>query len=318
MSAPRISFIIPNYNHARFLPRCLNAVLSQKVPPDEIIVVDDGSTDDSREVLAAFAAKSPRIRPLHNERNLGIAATCNRALAAATGDYVSLLAADDQVLPDLIESCLPLLIQHPGAGAASGLCEWRCADTGLVWYQGTRMPQEACYLNPQEMVRLCRSGRFSMAGQHAVFKRSAVLEAGGMIQDLRWFMDVFSSWVIGFRHGVCHVPKVLSVFNSSKTSYYHSAKGAEERGLVLGRFLSLIGSEPFRDVAPTIRASGLVGGLGGFAVRVVLSDRKYWPYVNASFLTQAARRSAQVMGRRFLPQPVARLAARMLYGLKKP
>lgn len=314
MSTPKVSLVIINYNHAKVLPRALDAALSQTVPADEVLVVDDGSTDDSREVIAGFASRSSRVRSCPNERNLGIGPTCNRGLELAIGDYVAFLASDDRVLPGLVEGCLPLLSAHPEAGATSGLCEWRCEATGLTWYQGSRMPTEPVYLPPDRMIRLARAGRFSLAGQHALFKRSAVLEAGGWLAELRWFMDVFTSWVVGFRYGVCHVPKVLSVFHTAPTSYYHSAKSAGERGRVLTRFLELLESPKYRDAAPAIRASGLIGGLGGFALRVALRDRRFWPYLTPGFLAQTTRRTAEVLGRRYLPEPATRLAARLLYG----
>lgn len=314
MSFPRVTIVIPNYNHARHLPACLDAVLGQSVPPDEVLVIDDGSTDDSRQVLEAYARKSDRLKLRPNERNLGVVATINRGLELATGDYVGFFAADDEILPGHFEASLPMLEAHPRAGAVSGLCEWRCEATGLTWFQGTGMPDRAGYLDPEELIRLSRAGRFSIAAQHALFKRSALIEAGGWIPELRWFTDCFSTWVVGFRHGVCHVPKVLSLFKTTPTSYYHSGKAAAQRRATLTRFLEFLGTEKYADVAPLIRRSGLVGGLGGFAFRVVATQPRFWPYLNAPFLRHTTRRTAEVLGRKILPGPVARFAARVFYG----
>jgi glycosyltransferase involved in cell wall biosynthesis len=57
MALPSISVVVPNYNHASYLPHCLNAILSQSVRPNEVIIVDDGSTDNSVEVVLEFAKK---------------------------------------------------------------------------------------------------------------------------------------------------------------------------------------------------------------------------------------------------------------------
>ena len=76
----RISVVVPNYNHAHFLPRCLDALLEQPVPPFEILVLDDSSKDNSREVLRSYAQKSPLIHIHFNERNLGVCETMNRGL----------------------------------------------------------------------------------------------------------------------------------------------------------------------------------------------------------------------------------------------
>ncbi len=313
MSSPRISVVVPNYNHAKLLPRCLDALLEQSAPPEEILVVDDASTDDSLQVLEAYARKSPLIRVHRNERNLGVVPTMNRGLSLARGDHVCFPAADDRVLPGLFESAIRLLTAHPRAGLVSGMCEWRCEDTGLVWYQGTRMPAEECYLAPDDLVRLSREGRFSVAAQHAVFRRDALEQAGGWIPDLRWFTDVFATWTVAFRHGVCHVPRVLSVFHTARTSYYHSARSQEERRRTMERFLELLGEERYADVAARVAASGLLGGLGSPITRVVLQGR-HRHFLTRSFVRHAARRGAEVAGRRLLPQGIARVCARLFYG----
>ncbi|MBX3745123.1 MAG: glycosyltransferase family 2 protein [Verrucomicrobiae bacterium] len=318
MSRLRVSIVIPNYNHASLLPRCLDAVLEQSRPPDEVLVLDDDSTDHSLAVIEDYARRSNRIRVLRNERNLGVCATINRGLDEVTGDYVGFLAADDRVLPGIFERTLPLLERHPGAGAVSGLCEWRCEATGLTWFQGTRMPAEACYLSPGDMIGLSRQGRLSIAAQHALFKTPALRAAGGWIPELRWFTDCFSTWVVGFRHGVCHVPEVLSVFHTSPTSYYHSARSGRERRETLDLFLDLLGGATYADVAPAIRASGLVGSFGWPALRVALGRRRHWPFLTPPFLRHALRRTAEVAGRRILPPALARLAARTFYGRRSP
>ncbi len=316
MRYPSVSIVVPNYNHARFLPRCLDALTSQSILPSEILVIDDGSTDDSVSVLDEYASRHPVVRVLRNEQNLGVVPTMNRGLAEATGEYVGFLAADDRVLPRLFERTLPLLVQYPQAGMVCGMCEWRCEDTGLVWYQGTRMPREACYVSPPEMVRLARTGRLSVAAQNALFKRSALVAAGGWIPELRWFTDCFGTWIVGFRYGICHVPEVLSVFHTSRTSYYHSGRSRQDRLETMERFLTRLEDPPFSDVAPLIRDSGLLGGLGGLMFWTALRRSRHWEFLRPAFLRLTARRSAEVVGRRVLPQPVARLCARLLYGLR--
>src|SRR5262245_31118099 len=90
-----ISVVLPNYNHARFLPRSLTCLLRQTRPADEVIVIDDGSTDDSLAVIGEFARREPRVRVLRNEKNSGVVATLNRGLAEARGELVFLASSDD-------------------------------------------------------------------------------------------------------------------------------------------------------------------------------------------------------------------------------
>lgn len=90
----KISVIIPVYNAAKFLARCLDSVLGQDYPHLEVICVNDGSKDESLSILHIYAQKDPRVKVL-SQFNQGAAAARNKGLKAATGDYVSFVDADD-------------------------------------------------------------------------------------------------------------------------------------------------------------------------------------------------------------------------------
>src|SRR5215207_1739222 len=104
-----VSFVIPNYNHARYLGQAIESALAQTYPNTEVIVVDDGSTDDSRSVAAGFC---DRIRYIY-QRNAGLSAARNTGVRAALGEYIALLDADDLVEPAYAERLLAALAQVP-------------------------------------------------------------------------------------------------------------------------------------------------------------------------------------------------------------
>jgi glycosyltransferase involved in cell wall biosynthesis len=313
-SDPRISVVLANYNHARYLPQCLKGMLDQPVLPWEIIAVDDGSTDNSLEILHAFAREHSILRVFANEKNAGVLRTLNRGLELARGDYVVFPAADDELKPGVFAHAVRMLREFPQAGVCSGICEWRSTDSGLTWYGGGGMPKRACYLSPEEMIALGRRGRLVIAGQNAAYKRSALIEAGGWIPEIPWYADWFGAYVVGFRHGMCHVPEVLSVFNLHSTSYYNTARSQGERREVMRRIVQLLESDKYADVAPLIRRSAMLGGFGPPMLRVLLSERKYWKYLSAAAVLQAGHRWAEIAGRRFLPKGLARFCLRVFYG----
>lgn len=98
-SKPTLSIIINNYNYARYLETAIESALHQTDPPLEVIVVDDGSTDDSRQILAAYAG---RVRTVLKE-NGGQASALNAGFAVSTGEIVIFLDADDALLPETAE-----------------------------------------------------------------------------------------------------------------------------------------------------------------------------------------------------------------------
>jgi glycosyltransferase involved in cell wall biosynthesis len=313
MSSPTVSVVVPNYNHAHFLPRCLESLLNQTLPPPEIIVIDDCSTDNSLEVLRAYAGKHPTIKVHVNERNLGVCPNLNRANELARGDYVYSLAADDEAMPTLLERSMELLHAHPEAGLCSGLCEWRDGATGLRWHMGAGMPRKPCYLSPTEMVALGRQGRLTISNPSGVYKKSTLLEAGGWLPELRWYTDWFGAFVVGFRHGICHVPEVLSVFNLSPNSYYHSAQSGNERADVMELVLQLLESDRYKDVAPMIAQSGVMGTFDWPMPKVIARDRSHRQFLTSAYLRRFSRRYAEVVGRRFFPDWLARMCLKAFY-----
>ena len=109
----RVSVIIPTYNYGRFLAEAIASVQRQTVQDLEIIVVDDGSTDETPAVLSAI--REPRLRSLRIA-NGGISAARNTGLELATGEYLAFLDADDRWVPDKLERQLALMESEPGLG----------------------------------------------------------------------------------------------------------------------------------------------------------------------------------------------------------
>ncbi|MCB9159892.1 MAG: glycosyltransferase [Caldilineaceae bacterium] len=108
---PEVSVIIPNYNQSRFVTAAIDSVLQQSFRDVEIIVVDDGSTDDSAAVIARYG---DRVRYIY-QQNQGLGAARNTGIKAATGRFVGLLDADDAWLPTYLAHMMTLATRHPDA-----------------------------------------------------------------------------------------------------------------------------------------------------------------------------------------------------------
>src|SRR5438128_2226574 len=108
----RVSIIVTNHNYAEFLPHALHSALQQRGPEVEVIVVDDGSTDSSRDVIASFG---DRVRPCLQD-NQGQKGAFNTGLAAATGDIVMFLDSDDELTPGTAAAVAAAFAAHPEAG----------------------------------------------------------------------------------------------------------------------------------------------------------------------------------------------------------
>lgn len=128
----RASIIITNYNYARFLPQAIDSALDQTYPHTEVIVVDDGSTDDSRRIIAAYGE---RVVAVFKE-NGGMGSAFNAGFAASRGDLVCFLDADDVFFPEKIAVLLAAWRSTPGASVLYHQLQGISAEgapTGAPW-----------------------------------------------------------------------------------------------------------------------------------------------------------------------------------------
>jgi glycosyltransferase involved in cell wall biosynthesis len=116
---PKVSVIIPNYNHARYLPQRIESVLNQTFADFEVIILDDCSQDNSLEIISEYAAKDKRISVHKNHKNSGSTfAQWNKGVALAKGEFVWIAESDDYCEPNLLETLLPRIEADGNIGIA--------------------------------------------------------------------------------------------------------------------------------------------------------------------------------------------------------
>src|ERR1019366_4018560 len=111
----KASIIVPTFNRGYILSEAIQSILDQTYPDFELIVVDDGSIDDTADVVNSF--KDGRVHLIQHPKNIGVAAARNTGLAAAQGDLVSFLDSDDPWSPDKLALEVRFLTDHPEADA---------------------------------------------------------------------------------------------------------------------------------------------------------------------------------------------------------
>ena len=124
---PSVSVIIPCFNYGRFLAEAIESALAQTHAPLEVIVIDDGSTDDSYEVASRYR---PSVTAL-TQPNQGLVAVLNRGLHETSGEYFVILSADDVLQPSYVERLLAALLKRPDAAYAYSAMEYFGSRSGV-------------------------------------------------------------------------------------------------------------------------------------------------------------------------------------------
>ena len=223
---PTVSVLLPNYNHAHYIGVALSALAAQTRAPDEILVIEDASTDDSLAVIESFADELPQLRVLRNARNLGVNGAINRGLIEANGSHVICSAADDWLEPEFIARMTEAVAVHPAAKVCvSSYVQYFEADRRRVhhrhdselgpWY-ATDCPEYFC---PDEFRQLLTQGFVWLPLNAALVEREALLDINGCDPRLRWHSDWFATYTLAFRHGFTVVPEPLSAFRVATEGY---------------------------------------------------------------------------------------------------
>lgn len=178
-----ISVLIPSYNHAPYISQALDSLLRQTRPPGEIIVVDDGSIDNTVSVVQPYLDK---IRFVEQE-NRGVSRTLDRGLALCQGDYVLILASDDWMEPDALRLMGTILDRHPDVGVVYG-------SNTVVDLQGVPLSGWKQVPHPLEK---CRDTTWLILKNFVttapLARRAALLEAGSYLDFL--YCQDYAMWL---------------------------------------------------------------------------------------------------------------------------
>jgi glycosyltransferase involved in cell wall biosynthesis len=253
MSRPTLSVITPNYNHGKYIARAIEAVVSQSRPPDEYLILDDGSTDNSVEIIESYAHRYPYIRFIQHEQNKGVVASVEHLVSMATGDYLYAGAADDYVLPGFFEKVMDMAEQYPEAGIICG--QMVVVDpTGkeLCLQEVTRW-QKSLFASPDKFRREYLDVEYPthFLSVSTIFRKSALDEVGGFRPELGYWCDAFATQAIALKYGAYYLAEPCAVWRKMSDGYARSSSLDTRLALDLAsRAAWLMRSPKFRDRFP--------------------------------------------------------------------
>ncbi|MGI9148515.1 MAG: glycosyltransferase family 2 protein [Chloroflexota bacterium] len=196
-----ITVLLPVYNAGPALRRAIDSILAQSLPYFEFLIIDDCSTDGSRDLIESRARDDPRLRPVLHERNMGLTATLNQGLQIASGHLVARMDQDDEALPDRLACQLEFMQLHLDVLVAGS----------AVFHMGAR-PKFDRLVTPPTAANELREAlqRYNcMYHPSVIMRRDAIVQMGGYRSEFKNAED-YDLWLrVSRRGGIVNMPTPL-------------------------------------------------------------------------------------------------------------
>lgn len=214
---PLVSIIIPAYNAEKYIGFAVDSVLDQTYQKFEILIIDDGSQDNTRKIMEEYSKKDDRIRLLYNEHNLGVAATRNKGIELAKGFYICFLDSDDMWVSTKIEEQIQVL---EDMNADFVYTSYRMIDdNGNECYESFKVPK---YVNFKDLLK------FNVIGCSTVMIKKEIVNKYNF--DDKFYHEDYVLWLnllkLGYKANGIKKPLVkYRVYKTSKAgNKFNSAK----------------------------------------------------------------------------------------------
>jgi glycosyltransferase involved in cell wall biosynthesis len=228
---PRVSAIIGAYNNAATLQRAIDSLLAQTVSDLELIVIDDGSHDDSPEIARRAAARDPRVRAVALGQNLGISRSLNHAIGLARAGVVAIQDADDYSEPARLERQLATLERDPAIAVVG--CRMREVDE-----HGRELAPRTRFVAGDVRAALLHFN--PIPNTSAAMRRDAVLGAGGYDPSYRYAME-HDLWLrLAERYPIVALDEVLATRTMGATNVAARAERAQLAETIRARAHALV------------------------------------------------------------------------------
>lgn len=266
-----VSFVVPCYNYARYLPDCLNSILSQEGDFDfEVIVINDASTDNSAEVIRSFI--DPRIRVISHMVNLGHAKTVNEGLRETRGAFVARIDPDDRYRPYFLSAVMEKFRAFPEVGLVYGDVAL-INDKGEVTAERCDREHGGCDFKGNELVRLME--RNFICVPSVIARREAWLNALPVPAWLA-FNDWYFTLMMARECEFYYIDRVLAEYRVHGENHHHKVVINKSEEPSIFWLLERIFSEP--EKSPELEAQKQRARRRIYGSQYLTLGRKYFGF----------------------------------------
>lgn len=276
MNKPIVSAIMPTYNRKEYLREAIESILNQTFKDFELIIVDDGSTDGSLELIKNFQKKDSRIILIQNDNPGGISRATNEGIKKSRGKYIAKMDSDDVSLPNRFKKQVNFLEKHPDIGACGSWVKTIGENEGNTWQLPTDHDSIKCTMlfcgaiaNPTNMIR-----------------RSVFFDLGYWYDETCFAAEDYEFWTrIVNKVKLANIPEVLllyrlhptNTFSSDNTKHFESTKNTRLRQI---KTLGLKPTEDEMGIHIKMGNSEFIGGrkaidkIEGWAKKLVEANKR--------------------------------------------
>ena len=272
---PKVSVLIPHYNHGDEIGSCLESIINQNFVDYEIIIVDDCSDDGSFKILENWKNKCPKIKLFRNEKNQGPCNSVNSHLNKIEGEYVIFRAADDLTTPKFFKNASSLLDQHPKAGMCTGNIAFFSKDPNSYSVESLGLSDSSKYFAPDDLIENWRTD-FNIPGSASMYRYTHLADTGFYLPDLKWYSDWMLTMVIAFRHGLVYCPEIFTKFKLDSESYSTSNLNNKISQFIVYKNILLEIRNRYPEIMPAMMKTGALDLFSPWIVDAYYSYPELW------------------------------------------
>jgi len=273
MNKKTLSIILLNYNYSKFLTYSIDAILQQTRKPDELIIIDDGSDDNSIEMIKKKIKNIPYAYLVENTKNRGVNYSINKGLRLCSQEYVYFAASDDIISPNFIFETMGFLEKFSDIG----LC---CSLPGFFrnaqdcWFDDFDICKKQVF-HPCELINILKKTKFWIATHTAVIKKD--LQQSFDV-DLKHHSDWFLLCSLAFKNKIGFLPKPLAFMRVHDFAYSRKTRKYKDLKFVYSNLMNKIQNEE-KAIREYFMLSRILSCFQSSLFMVLIFNMKYWKYL---------------------------------------
>lgn len=273
-----LSVVVPNFNHEKYLPECIEGIISQTRRPDEILIIDDFSTDQSVKLIQEYQKKEPRLKLIENKENQGPSCCVNLGAKRAKGKYLAICAADDFYFPEFFEKLLALGEKYPTAALlCSGYFDFIDGQKPYSFRDQTFVSKEKeCFFTPDTLASFLWKTSFIIPSMTTIYKREVFLNYQ-FDESMKSLCDFYLNCQIALRNPIAYLKEPLGAYRIRKNSYGDKMRWALiKRSKLYSQWLLRVTKTEDAVFQKRFLDSGLLSFGGKFMLFYLFFRPKFW------------------------------------------